>query len=140
MILNESKAHTIRRKRKRPTVPGDELSLYTGMRTKSCTLIAIAPCVNVEPIRFYLDRSEIYIWSPEQPGDLYYQEGEEIGSYRLMSAEEVNVLAHSDGFEDVYDFFDFFKRYKSDYLDDFEIVHWDPKRLINFWKVRNEVR
>lgn len=137
LILSGEKPHTIRRKRKRATVEGDQLSLYTGMRTKSCVLIASVPCTKIEPIRFYLDRSEMCIWSPEQPGDLYYSEVEEIGSFRLMTADEVNALAHADGFEDVYDFFDFFKRYKSDYLDDFEIIHWDPKKLINFWEVRH---
>lgn len=136
-ILSGEKSQTIRRRRKRQTIPGDMLSLYTGMRTKKCTLIAVAPCVNFEPIKFYLDRSEMFIWSPEQPGDLYYQEGEEIGSFRLMNAEEVNALAHADGFEDVYDFFDFFKRYKSDYLGDFEIIYWDPTKLVNFWEVRH---
>lgn len=136
-ILSGEKPHTIRRRRKRATVPGDQLSLYTGMRTKSCVLVASVPCTKVEPIRFYLDRSEMWIWSPEQPGDLHYSEVEEIGSFRLMTAEEVNAIARADGFEDVYDFFDFFKQYKSDYLDDFEIIHWDPNRLINFWEVRN---
>ncbi|MBI5964910.1 MAG: hypothetical protein HY863_15635 [Chloroflexi bacterium] len=130
MILDKSKTHTIRRRRKRPTKPRDMLMLYTGMRTKSCKLVAVTKCVKVESILLKLDKSEVWIWSPEEPGDLYYQEGEDIGSFRLMTVEEVNALAHADGFEDVYDFFDFFKQYKSDYLDDFEIIHWDTDLIV----------
>lgn len=138
MILDKSKTHTIRRRRARPTKPGDMLMLYTGMRTKSCKLIAVTECVRIEPIRFYLDKAEVWIWSAEEPGDLYYEEGAEIGSFRLMNAEEVNALAHADGFEDVYDFFDFFKQYKNDYLDDFEIIYWNTELLVN--RMAREVR
>ncbi len=45
------KRQTIRRKRKRPTVVGDRLYLYTGMRTKSCTKLSEASCVKVEDVQ-----------------------------------------------------------------------------------------
>lgn len=39
-ILAGTKGGTIRNDRKRHARPGEELQLYHGMRTKSCTLIA----------------------------------------------------------------------------------------------------
>lgn len=52
-ILNGTKRQTIRPERKgrsRHARPGDELQLYTGMRTKHCRLIARAVCESVSPI------------------------------------------------------------------------------------------
>lgn len=128
MILDGSKSHTIRKARKRPTKPGDVIKMFVGLRTKNCFQFAEVPCVKTEPILIKPWQSEAWIWHPEEPGDLHYVEGKEIGSYRLLNPEEVNDMAHHDGFEDVYDFFDFFKRYKSDALY-FDIVWWDPKEL-----------
>lgn len=129
MILDGSKPHTIRRIRKRRTAPGDVLSLYTGMRTKSCSLVAITKCVNIEPVIIKPALEQLWIWVDEQPGDLYYSETEKIGSYRLLSREEVVDLALKDGFMNASQFFRFFKLYKLDVLDDFEIIYWDPKQL-----------
>lgn len=50
-ILSGAKHQTIRAIGKRqPPWPGDELQLYTGMRTKYCRLIGRARCWMVEPI------------------------------------------------------------------------------------------
>ena len=38
------KTHTLRNKRKAPTLPGQLLSLYYAMRTKHCQLLLKAPC------------------------------------------------------------------------------------------------
>src|SRR5262245_27727445 len=49
-ILGGSKGGTIRADRRRHARPGEELQLYTGMRTKQCRMIARKRCVTVEPI------------------------------------------------------------------------------------------
>jgi hypothetical protein len=50
-ILAGTKRQTIRAERKRHARPGEVVSLYHGMRTRQCFLIAQAPCVDVQPIR-----------------------------------------------------------------------------------------
>jgi hypothetical protein len=49
-ILDGRKGGTIRADRRRHAHPGEELQLYTGMRTKQCRLITRKTCVAVEPI------------------------------------------------------------------------------------------
>ena len=55
-ILAGTKAQTIRAPRKRHAHPGDELQLYTGMRTKHCRLIARTACESVKPVRLRFHR------------------------------------------------------------------------------------
>ena len=55
LIRTGSKTQTVRAERKRHAMPGETLQLYTGMRTRSCKLIARATCVAVSPIRFVFD-------------------------------------------------------------------------------------
>lgn len=49
-ILDGSKRQTIRADRRRHARPGEQVQLYTGMRTKHCKLIARAACIAVEPV------------------------------------------------------------------------------------------
>ncbi|HTE82414.1 MAG TPA: ASCH domain-containing protein [Reyranella sp.] len=49
-ILMGRKVHTIRADRKRHARVGEQLQLYTGMRTKKCRLIARAQCLDVLPL------------------------------------------------------------------------------------------
>lgn len=107
-ILDGLKTHTIRRRRKYPTKAGDILSLYVGMRTKSCQLIAEVPCVDVVPCA---------IWPWEE-------------HFAAPIHASIYDFVRSDGFESVKAFFEFFKRYKHQRLDDFEIIYWDPKKMI----------
>ncbi len=53
-ILAGTKRQTIRAERKRHARPGEELQLYTGMRTKHCKLIARVMCVGIRPITLVL--------------------------------------------------------------------------------------
>ncbi|TGP28256.1 hypothetical protein EN875_032390 [Mesorhizobium sp. M2D.F.Ca.ET.232.01.1.1] len=43
-----AKRQTIRADRKRHARPGEQLQLYTGMRTKQCKLIGRATCIGVD--------------------------------------------------------------------------------------------
>lgn len=109
-ILSGTKGTTIRKRRKHPTKVGDILWLYTGMRTANCSLIAGAPCVRIEPIT---------IWPFEE---------------RVVANIEfsINQLVYGDGFDNIHEFFDFFRRtYREGVLTDFEIIFWDTKRMIS---------
>ena len=55
-ILAGIKAQTIRADRIRHAQPGEELQLFTGMRTKHCKLVARVPCIAVEPVRLVFSR------------------------------------------------------------------------------------
>ena len=110
-ILDGSKAQTIRRRRKHPTKPGQTLSLYTGMRTKSCELIGRVPCAWVKPVVIYPKAMLIKV------------------NGSVLSIKNTAKLALADGFSDIPSFFKFFERYERECLDDFEIVGWDPALL-----------
>lgn len=49
---------TIRLPRKRPTVPGDRLYLYTGQRTKACRLLRVETCLAVVLLYIFLGRDK----------------------------------------------------------------------------------
>lgn len=49
-ILLGIKHQTIRGDRKRHARPGDQLQLFTGMRTRQCRRIGTATCASVRPI------------------------------------------------------------------------------------------
>lgn len=70
-IIDRSKTHTIRGPRKRHAKPGENLQLYTGMRTKHCRKIIDDPvCTFVSPIRITFASSRIIdIWFGPAGGD-----------------------------------------------------------------------
>jgi len=51
LILDGTKRQTIRADRKRHARPGEQVQLYTGMRTRQCRLIGRAVCSSVMPVR-----------------------------------------------------------------------------------------
>lgn len=122
-ILKGEKCTTIRRRRKRPTRPGDFLSLYTGMRTKQCALIARAKCARVTPIVIRPDLCTLSVVADD-------------GAEILLEPDEVVEIARDDGFEDALEFFDFFLQTYGDEsaylveLDDFDVIEWDAETLI----------
>lgn len=50
-VLAGTKRQTIRAERRRHARPGEQMQLYTGMRTKHCRLIARVTCKEVSTIR-----------------------------------------------------------------------------------------
>ncbi len=117
-ILDGSKPHTIRRRRKHPTKVDDTIMMFCGLRTKNCFQFAEAPCVKITPVIIFPWKAEI--WKADD---------DKRGAFRTMKSETVNELARADGFDTVAEFFEFFKLYKTEALDDFEIIYWDPKQL-----------
>ena len=70
-IQDNVKHQTIRAPRKgrsRHARAGDDLQLYTAMRTKYCTLIGRSICIDVSDIRLSL--SDAMAWITEQDGGL----------------------------------------------------------------------
>jgi hypothetical protein len=116
MILDRSKRHTVRPRRKRATVPGDMLYLNTGMRTKKFERIAISTCIKIEPVVIYPYDQKIVLMDTS-------------GKMSMAGVATADHLARLDGFMNMDDFFYFFKRYKKNELDDFEIIHWDTGKF-----------
>jgi len=114
MILDGSKPHTIRRRRKRPTKVGDRLYLYIGLRTKQCEMFAISQCVKVEPI---------VIWP-------FAKLLTKTMTGQALSKEKVKEISSRDGFDNVNEFYKFFERYGTECLEDFEIIWWDQGLLV----------
>lgn len=84
-ILAGTKRQTIRAERKRHARPGEQLQLYTGMRTRSCKLIGRAPCLSVTSIRLDFQVRRV--------------ESLDTGT-AWTTAEETDAFAVSDGFAD----------------------------------------
>lgn len=127
-ILAGTKCQTIRADRKRHARPGEELQLYTGMRTKQCRLIARVTCQSVQPIyinfvdRKYTKGNDLVIINDkiEYPN---CTGGEEI--YRTTSS--LNGFARRDGFENWADMRRFWEAAHDDLLDWYGvIITWKP--------------
>jgi hypothetical protein len=93
-ILEGQKRQTIRGSRKRHARPGDELQLYTGLRTKHAKLIGKYRCTRVSHItlRFRPDRGlreGVLIAPPEIDRDLTV----------FQTPEQLDAFAHMDGFQ-----------------------------------------
>lgn len=54
-ILARGKLQTVRAARKRHAYPGEELQLYTGMRTKQCRLLGRVRCSDVGKVTLRFD-------------------------------------------------------------------------------------
>jgi hypothetical protein len=81
-ILSGAKCQTIRADRRRHARPGEQLQLYTGMRTKHCKLIARATCEAIEPVM--LDFSGYGVVK--------------VGGNVLFSDARMQAFARQDGF------------------------------------------
>jgi len=84
-ILAGTKTGTIRAEGlRRHAIPGEQLQLYTGMRTKHCALILKLPCIDSPPILLVF-RGETRI---------------EASGARLTRATALDSFARADGFND----------------------------------------
>ena len=87
-VLDGSKRHTIRAKRKTPPKIGEICHCYVDPRQKSMKLLGRWPCVKVEDIRIYERRLL-------EPGDAWF--GVAIEGVELSQGEK-DMLAWRDGF------------------------------------------
>lgn len=116
LIRSGVKTQTVRSDRKRHARPGEILQLYTGMRTRSCKLLAKAVCLKVSPIRFVFREDDPII---------------EIHGLRTNNWNGgLDHFAQSDGFADWADLAAFWaKEHPS--LDAFEgvLIQWTADSL-----------
>ena len=116
-ILEGSKVGTIRAEgRRRHAIPGEELQLYTGMRTRSCRLIARATCSSVDHIRLdFGSRGE----PVRLNGDAWFRrEG------------ELDAFARGDGFRDWEDLRAFWAEAHGQPTFSGVWIRWEPGSVI----------
>jgi hypothetical protein len=94
-ILDGIKRQTIRADRRRHARPGEEVQLYTGMRTKQCRLIGRAVCTDVQPIVLSFNDADLRTEGFSLPSRAYESERDPWGNERARDR-----FAVSDGFED----------------------------------------
>lgn len=115
-VESGKKPHTIReRGKRRPPNVGEELQLYTGMRTKNCRILKRATCRLVEVIEIRSRHRHVLIGTPS--GDDY--------QFNRIDGEVLERFALADGFASVDAFFEFFKKPAGDYFSGF-LIHWEP--------------
>lgn len=97
-----TKRQTIRAERKDNRIPksGEQLHLYTGMRSKACRLLAIVTCTSVRRIQITQD--------PERGCQVLLAPERYPNEPALLSDREIRDLAHRDGFVNEIPFFNFF--------------------------------
>lgn len=83
-ILGGTKLHTIRAHRKRHARTGEELQLYTGMRTLQCRLLARAICQSTERIKIDVDGGSVHFCRQAE----------------TITGGELDAFASRDGFTD----------------------------------------
>ncbi|MFD3162829.1 hypothetical protein [Herpetosiphon sp. NSE202] len=104
-VASGTKSCTIRPKRKHPTKPGDQLKLYTGMRTKRCRLLREATCTSVQSVRISAN-------------------GIELDGAKMTAADEL-ALAQADGFTNVAEMLSFFSAvYDGLPIENMELIRW----------------
>jgi hypothetical protein len=86
-IRRLTKQQTIRADRKRHARIGEELQLYTGMRTRQCKLIGRATCMSVTPITLEFGRGN-------GDGKICYD------GIVFRSRDNLDQFAQLDGFDD----------------------------------------
>jgi hypothetical protein len=114
LVADGVKPHTIRPRRKRPTVVGDTLYLYTGMRTRNCRLLRTETCTAVTSIDI---------------GKNVMGEDHVLHDGRFLDRAQVEWLARADGFDSVEAFFAFFRdTYGRTHGPTFrgELIAWQP--------------
>lgn len=89
-ILAGTKRQTIRSDRKRHARVGEQLQLYTGMRTRQCRLIGRAVCVDVLPVT-------LFFANPADPED---SDAVEVCGGQTDDSGDLARFAVADGFPD----------------------------------------
>lgn len=116
LIIDGSKSQTIRADRRRHARQGEELQLYTAMRTKHCRLIGRARCLRVTGIRLDLAGGRVSFedgWEPD-----------------IFTVTGLDVFAVRDGFADWADLCAFW-RAEHEALTAFSgvMIQWDGRSL-----------
>lgn len=126
-VKDGRKKQTIQKRRTPPIKAGDHLTLWTGQRTKQCQPLGDATCTKVLPIKILPDRGQIWLW--DEDTEHLDSEGEIVGNFYMLRQDEAEAFAKADGFDNLQEFFEFFKHYPNDVLH-FQLVavFWDFKK------------
>lgn len=107
LIQSGAKTTTVRKVRKRPTLVGDRLYLYHGMRSKRCILVKTTTCAKVTPIAIYTSCCS----------------GMVILGDTELNPKKISTLAARDGFQDISSFLGFFaENYGPNFAG--ELIEW----------------
>lgn len=110
-ILSGEKRQTIRRASPKwaNVKAGDKLTLYTGLRTKKCRKLGEAIVKKIWEVKFY---EEGLIGAITCEGEYW------------LTTNEITRLAKLDGFDDVYDFWNFFDAHYSERPIEMRVIRW----------------
>lgn len=148
-VIDGSKPHTIRARRKHPAKQGDTLYLYEAMRTKWCKKLREEICTAAPTIIIDNDQ-EVYILDRRLEDHEIELKGDQLivdvlaveMHHAKLSAYDKDVLAWKDGFrnsesskgcfETMYRFWS--QTHHLPFVGD--IIYWDPQPLPGkpFWK------
>jgi hypothetical protein len=107
-VSDGSKPHTIRAWRTRPFKAGDNLSFFTGMRTRACRrLRPNARCTAATPIELNVTRRIVRL------------------GRRKLTRVQIERLAQKDGFETAEEFWQFFAETHGRTLRG-QLIEWQP--------------
>jgi hypothetical protein len=107
-VLAGDKSTTIRAPRKRPIAIGDELRMYTGLRTKAAALFATAECAQVDRVRFD-EAGRLALWLEDD--------------WQLLGDVARRDFARTDGFATYAEMRDWF-RYEHGFPFEGVLVRW----------------
>ena len=114
-VASGAKTQTIRRRRKRPTQPGETLYLWTGLRTKNPRKLREdnPSCTAVHPLEIHEERARVKV---------------KVGAEWVPDVE-LDAFARADGFVDARDFHLFWRKEHGlaphNPLKGFELIQWE---------------
>lgn len=114
-IVDRIKPHTLRGRRPRHARPGEEVQLYTGMRTKHCRLIGRATCDRLQAISIDFTSSDpIMLCDVQHPAKGVFKHSQEA----MVAVAAPEAFAISDGFDSLEDMARFWR-------DEHDVSEWD---------------
>ncbi len=137
-VKSGNKRCSIRPKGKRLRKAGEKVHLFTGLRTKECRKLGIAPCLKVTPIWMSCCTGHVVI-DVEYQGDIssryirVYDRFEKFIPSKIkthwITTKEKEKIIKADGFENEHEFDRFFlNQYElgahPTFLTEFQIVEW----------------
>ncbi len=109
-IIDGMKCQTIRAPRRRHAKPGEQLQLYTGMRTRRCRLIARAECASIHEIEIVTLASGLL----------------PIEVDRVPIGCDIDAFARADGFRGSFDMWDFWREMHGLGVFSGVLIRWQP--------------
>lgn len=117
-IMKGVKVHTIREDKHNRWKPGMVIQFAIGVRTKKYACFKVGKCVSTQTIHIvYNDHGDC------PPIIVIGKVNTFVNTLKTLSAEEVETLAHNDGFDSAAAFFTFFDKDFSG-----KIIHWTGLR------------